>query len=674
MKKVQKNYAANGRNVLIEGYIKNENFIPHGDVLIDNQKSIRELSGKYINGRPSGLWKRWYEDGTIQSEHSYKNGILNGPAKQYFDNGQIAFDGFFQDGIIDKINNFFNRKGKKDKTFLYNKGKLLSGEYAIQPGSKEWIKYELERNLVFPWDMVAEKICVINQKGEVECTTPRELYELLLTLMSPEDAAKIMEGVKAAFDDLGLDKNKKVLTNCGGTFVSTTLDTTASDTKKPSTNEELDEIMDACKKEATESLTPNGITPGNSNDRGTQDAISKIDDAVNNCVSSDNSMISEIDGWEAAGIAVGFVVVVGATGAVGLGSTLLLGSVYVLTSTEALAAGGVMATATFTVGATILNGLISSDATSDAAEKAKEAAIEAAKAAARETAKIEEEKRKAQQQPQTPNPGRPAGPEGSGDKCEQFAEWWERKKEYCEQSNWQSYDCMEVLRIFTGCADPALVYPTPDGGIGCPLTSSMTDEDWRRLECERRSMIEMPSGFDSKQCMSADKFELPSRDICSDPRAMCRPDMLVPNEAPDAQFPFINKRTVTKNKIVIQQKSIQSIFSNYAKLKMIDDLSFDKEISNSKNKDVAFVAFVSKSCGPCHKVLNVFNDEATAAKTNTFHYVDVSQNPELSAKFDIKYTPTIIAFKKGEIVGQRRVGAASKEVLVAYLKRSNEIK
>jgi thiol-disulfide isomerase/thioredoxin len=96
---------------------------------------------------------------------------------------------------------------------------------------------------------------------------------------------------------------------------------------------------------------------------------------------------------------------------------------------------------------------------------------------------------------------------------------------------------------------------------------------------------------------------------------------------------------------------------------MVDDVSFEKEISKSKDKNVKFVAFVSKACGPCHKILNVFNDGVDDFKTNSFHYVDVSQNPELSAKYDIKYTPTIIAFNQGKIVGQRRVGAASVKII-----------
>ena len=63
-------------------------------------------------------------------------------------------------------------------------------------------------------------------------------------------------------------------------------------------------------------------------------------------------------------------------------------------------------------------------------------------------------------------------------KCEQMASRWERMKSYCEQSQWQTYDCQEILRIFTGCADSALVYPTPDGnGVVGWQHSGMTDKD-----------------------------------------------------------------------------------------------------------------------------------------------------------------------------------------------------
>jgi len=50
--------------------------------------------------------------------------------------------------------------------------------------------------------------------------------------------------------------------------------------------------------------------------------------------------------------------------------------------------------------------------------------------------------------------------------------------------------------------------------------------------------------------------------------------------------------------------------------------------------------------------------------------LDVSQNPELSERYEIKYTPTILVFSKGKLTAQRKVGGASREVLVEYINRA----
>jgi len=85
-----------------------------------------------------------------------------------------------------------------------------------------------------------------------------------------------------------------------------------------------------------------------------------------------------------------------------------------------------------------------------------------------------------------------------------------------------------------------------------------------------------------------------------------------------------------------------------------------------------FIDFYSPTCGPCQSVLgllphleNYFGDEAVIAK------VDVSRNPKLAAKYEIRSVPFCVSIDaKKKMVKDYELGAASVERYISMIKKA----
>ncbi len=100
-------------------------------------------------------------------------------------------------------------------------------------------------------------------------------------------------------------------------------------------------------------------------------------------------------------------------------------------------------------------------------------------------------------------------------------------------------------------------------------------------------------------------------------------------------------------------------------IKTVSDATFDADVLKSDGP--VLVDYWAEWCGPCKMVAPILDEVSKAyAGKLTIAKLNVDENQAVPAKYGIRGIPTLMLFKKGEIVGTK-VGAMSKSQLTQFI-------
>jgi len=103
-------------------------------------------------------------------------------------------------------------------------------------------------------------------------------------------------------------------------------------------------------------------------------------------------------------------------------------------------------------------------------------------------------------------------------------------------------------------------------------------------------------------------------------------------------------------------------------IKHVSDDSFEADVLKADGP--VLVDYWAPWCGPCRMVAPILDQLATEYQGRvTIAKLNVDENPDTAAKYQVRSIPTLLLFKGGQVAATK-VGAASKSDLSAFLDQS----
>ncbi len=101
--------------------------------------------------------------------------------------------------------------------------------------------------------------------------------------------------------------------------------------------------------------------------------------------------------------------------------------------------------------------------------------------------------------------------------------------------------------------------------------------------------------------------------------------------------------------------------------KNVTDENFETEVLKSEKP--VLVDFWAEWCGPCKQIAPILSEISQEMQDVVIAKLNIDNSPNRPSQFGIRGIPTMLLFKKGEVVAQK-VGATTKSNIVAWIKEN----